>query len=399
MVNDEQFTLCVLSVVIVTAIVTPLLKLLYDPLKQFRCVTRSTIQLQAKDDPELRVLIGILNHESLPSIMNLLDVSQADEDSPLAVIAMALIELMGRVTPVIVSHKEQKTQKPDTPIESKIFNALDQFERTHEGEIGVKTYTSISYFDMMHEDICRVAADEQANIAIIPFHKQWTIDGSVGFTSRAVQNMNIRVLDTAPCSVGIMVDRGVMSGPTTTNVQPFGHVGVIFIGGPDDAECLAYGARMVRQRNVHVRVVRYLLFGSEKSKERKEETHLVDEYRRMHSGNARFMYVEEVVRDATALSSSMRSITDCFGLILVGRSHIGSPLVTGMMEWSECPELGAIGDMLASPDLGSTATVLVIQQQKVSGGKWVTTKHEQEDQSHSYGAGKVDNWSVPMMDR
>ncbi|KAH1080597.1 hypothetical protein J1N35_020358 [Gossypium stocksii] len=39
-----------------------------------------------------------------------------------------------------------------------------------------------------------------------------------------------------------------------------------------------------------------------------------------------------------------------------------SPLTTDLTDWSECPELGAIGDILAESDFSSTVSVLVIQQ-------------------------------------
>lgn len=57
---------------------------------------------------------------------------------------------------------------------------------------------------------------------------------------------------------------------------------------------------------------------------------------------------------------------DNYDLIIVGRSHPNSPLLLGLHEWSECPELGVIGDLLSSPDGETTASVLVIQQQKMN---------------------------------
>ncbi|KAK4400397.1 Cation/H(+) antiporter 15 [Sesamum angolense] len=39
-----------------------------------------------------------------------------------------------------------------------------------------------------------------------------------------------------------------------------------------------------------------------------------------------------------------------------------SPFTAGLSDWSECPELGAIGDLLASSDFVATYSVLVLQQ-------------------------------------
>jgi hypothetical protein len=54
---------------------------------------------------------------------------------------------------------------------------------------------------------------------------------------------------------------------------------------------------------------------------------------------------------------------DVFGLFIVGRGQGNiSPLTAGLTDWSECPELGAIGDLLASSDFATIASVLVVQQ-------------------------------------
>lgn len=48
--------------------------------------------------------------------------------------------------------------------------------------------------------------------------------------------MNLLVLDRAPCSVGILIDCGIMARTSTLSTTRYMyHVAVIFIGGPDDA--------------------------------------------------------------------------------------------------------------------------------------------------------------------
>jgi hypothetical protein len=47
-----------------------------------------------------------------------------------------------------------------------------------------------------------------------------------------------------------------------------------------------------------------------------------------------------------------------------GRSH--SPLTTGMSDWEECPELGTVGDFLASSEFDLSGSVLVIQRHRPS---------------------------------
>lgn len=56
----------------------------------------------------------------------------------------------------------------------------------------------------------------------------------------------------------------------------------------------------------------------------------------------------------------MNHVNDLF---IVGRGQgTMSPLTDGLTDWSECPELGAIGDLLASSDFETTASVLVMHQ-------------------------------------
>ena len=45
----------------------------------------------------------------------------------------------------------------------------------------------------------------------------------------------------------------------------------------------------------------------------------------------------------------------------------GGVVFQGHDEWSECQELGIIGDMLASPDFVTKASLLVVQQQRIRG--------------------------------
>jgi len=49
----------------------------------------------------------------------------------------------------------------------------------------------------------------------------------------------------------------------------------------------------------------------------------------------------------------------------VGRRYeMDCPQIMGLKQWSEVPELGVLGDLLASPDLHCQTSILVIQQQR-----------------------------------
>lgn len=136
-------------------------------------------------------------------------------------------------------------------------------------------------------------------------------------------------------------------------------------------QSLAYGLHMATHERVDITVTRFLLFGTENSKERKRDSDLLYEYRQTNIGNDRFGIVDKVVRDAWGLSTALKEMVEIFDLILVGSQHDESPILRGLAEWNECPELGVIGDMLSSSDIKGSASVLVIQQYRL-GHKQVT---------------------------
>ncbi|XP_050385896.1 cation/H(+) antiporter 15-like [Argentina anserina] len=371
LLSDQEFALSVIYVVVVTAVVTPLIKLLYDPSRQFSATKRSTIQ-HLKRDTELRIMACIHSQENVPTLVNILEVSNATEENPVAAIALILVELVGRSTPVLIAHHPgdnlQSSIGSSASTSNQIIKALGQYAECNEGRATLQPFTSISHYPTMHDDIIRVAFEKRAHIVILPFHKHYAIDGTIGSVNRAHQSMNINVLEKAPCSVGILIDRGILSGSMSVlSNQYIYHVAVIFLGGVDDAEALAYGSRMASHPNVDLTVARFLLFGDDNLKDRKRDTDLLEEYRRAHVGNERFVVVEEVVKDGAKLSSVIKSMVDCFDLMLVGMHHQDSPLLSGLGEWSECPELGIVGDMLASPDFRCSLSVLVVQQQRIAG--------------------------------
>ncbi|MCE0480821.1 hypothetical protein HAX54_037967 [Datura stramonium] len=367
--SDEHFAVVIIiSVILVTVIITPLLRFLLRAIEQQTPTKRRTLQ-HSRPDTELRILVCVHDLQSVPTMVNLLEASNPTEHSPIGVIALVLIELVGRAAPLLITHNHSQGNIPqDASISLQIINALRQYELAYETCVTLQPFTTITHFDLMHEDICRLALDQNATFMILPFHKHWEIDGSVGTSSRAIQNINSKVIKKAPCSVGILVDRGILKGSMVTlNNQGVFHAAVVYIGGPDDAESLAYGTRLARHPNVSITLIRFLMFGYDNARERKLDNSLIEAVRYENSMNENFIYEERVTRDGVGLSACLRGIEDRFDLIVVGKHHQDSPLLMGLGEWSECPELGVVGDFLASPDVGITASVLVVQQQRVRG--------------------------------
>ncbi|CAJ1858097.1 unnamed protein product [Sphenostylis stenocarpa] len=313
-------------------------------------------------------MVCIHDNENLPTILNLLEASYASKESRVAVTTLFLVELQGRARPILVANQAHSSLDPVSCNSNHIDNALRQYAQQNEGYVSVQSFTSISTFETMHDDVCRISLEHGANILILPFHKRWEIDGTVDVAHRSIQTMNINVLERAPCSVGILVDRGILSAsPSLLMAKAAYYIGVFFTGGADDEETLAYCTRMVRHECVYVTVVRFLLFGEENSKDRKHDSDLIDEYRHHNAGNRRFEILDEVVKDGIDLTTCIRRLVDYFDLVMVGRQHPDSVLFEGHDNWSECQELGVIGDMLASPDFVTKASVLVVQQPRTIG--------------------------------
>ncbi|XP_040971963.1 cation/H(+) antiporter 15 isoform X2 [Gossypium hirsutum] len=364
-IGNQSFTLVTVSVLVVTAIITPLVRMLYDPTKQCVSEKRSTIH-HSNSNLEFRILVCIHNPENIPTIMNILEVTHASEMNPVAVTAMVLIELVGRSTPVLVRTDKHRGETP--LLADQVLNSLIQYEARNEGCTTVQSYTSMSQFQTMHDDICRIAIDKRANVLILPFHKKWAISGKIESTSSPIQNLNINVLNKAPCSVGILIDRGILTGFTSVRTSQLKfHVAVLFLSGSDDLEALAYSFRMGKHERVHLTIIRLLVSGDENAKDFKFDNNVIHEYRQANKENDRITYEERVLTDGLCLSSYMSSNLEHYNLILVGKTHQDSPLLHGLGEWNECPELGVMGDMLASPYLKTKASVLVIQQHKLRG--------------------------------
>ncbi|XP_047319597.1 cation/H(+) antiporter 15-like [Impatiens glandulifera] len=369
LMTEGDFTVAVLMVIAVTGIITPLLRRLYDPSKIQIPLKRRNIQ-QTKAGTELSMMVCIFEQDNVPTMVNLLEASNATRENPIAVTNLLLVELVGRAMPTLVAYDPQNP--PPNNSSAAVINAFHQYEMYNEGCASVRTFTAISQLDMIHEDICRVAIDQNSTIIILPFHKHWAIDGTIGSANRVIQAMNVKVLERAPCSVAILVDRGGLHGTLSIlNNQSSYHVGVLYIGGADDSESLCYAARMANHESVVLTLVRFLHFGGDNARERKVDNELISEVRRAHAGNEGFSYREELVKDGVGLAACIGGLESCFDLIIVGRSHPDSTLMVGLEEWSECPELGVIGDILASPDANSTSSVLVVQQQRMIGGKLI----------------------------
>ncbi|KAG6415565.1 hypothetical protein SASPL_122978 [Salvia splendens] len=349
-IGRQAYSLLLLSSLLVTGIARPLIAHLYDPSSRYLGLCKNSIMLNQPND-ELRMLLCIHDADSIPTILSFIDAMHGNR--PIALFALSLTELKGRGAAVL----EQTTDITSNQAAKALNSLADRIA----GHLVVRHFTSISPYASMHDDVCTLAADQIANIAILPFHKEYTMDGTVGLSSPSVRMVNQNVMDKSPCSVAILVDRGQFLVNHKSN-QSF-HVCLLFLGGMDDCEALALCTGFIHNHNVTITFLWLRPWDHAKYTQQNVEIEMVNQFKAKTIGYHRINYKEELVKDAIDTTTVIGSLKDYdFDLCVVGRSHDAeSEMLAGINEWSECPELGVIGDMLANPDFHFS--VLVVQQQ------------------------------------
>ncbi|KAL5698422.1 Cation/H(+) antiporter 15 [Ranunculus cassubicifolius] len=395
--DDASFAIMVLVAMVTTSIITPTITLIYKPARRYVPYKRRTIQT-LKPDSELRILACIHTPRNVPTIINLLEASHPTKRSPIYVYALHLVELTGRASAMLIVHNTRKSGGSAinrTQAQSDhIINAFENYEQ-HAGGVSVQPLTAISPYATMHEDICNLAEDKRVAFIIVPFHKQQTVDGAMEATNPAYRTINQNVLANAPCSVGILVDRGLGGSTRVAASHISHHVVVLFFGGPDDREALSYASRMAEHPGINLSILRFipgeealestyrrnesvsstatasatdnkdqsiLTVVTDNDKEKQNDEDFINAFRLKTANNESIVYTEKIVNNAEETVAAIRGIDSVHDLYVVGRGQGISPLTAGLTEWSECPELGAIGDLLASSDFAATVSVLVVQQ-------------------------------------
>ncbi|KAI4354855.1 hypothetical protein L6164_003685 [Bauhinia variegata] len=99
----------------------------------------------------------------------------------------------------------------------------------------------------------------------------------------------------------------------------------------------------------------------EKQKQLDDEYICLFRHKAVHNEDS-INYFEKVVHNADEISSLLRELNEIgYDLYVVGKGKgRNSALLSNLLESSDWPELGVIGDILASPTFGSS--VLVLQQ-------------------------------------
>lgn len=342
--------------VVHAAIATPLISYLYDPSKRYVNYRRRTVQHLTRDN-ELRILVCVHEEESIFGLLNLLKATFPTRESPLGTYVLDLLKLEGREHPLLINHQFHNRSSSNATRTARIISAFRHYQIHHEGMVKNQYYTAITPYDSMHGDICTLALQKSTSLIIVPFEKS---------ESNPVRGVKRKLLDKAPCSVGILVDKKILTYFRIENESKY-HVCVVFTGGPDSREALAYGARMVENRDTRLTVIRLIAEDEFVTDliEAKLDMKAIADLSGVSGYSDRVDFREINVRDGAETSRVLMSLDDNIDFILVGRRvDEESPLVSGLVEWAnDFQELGILGDILASSDMKSNASVLVLQQQ------------------------------------
>lgn len=376
----------------------------YCPTQDFVPYKRRTIQ-NARPEEELRILACIYGTNNLPAVISLLESSNSTQTSPITVYGVQLLELVGRAPTMMVVHSSGSGRHAGGTHEeiqtSQIISTFDNYELRSEG-VTTQVLTTRSCFDTMAEDICKIAKEKRASFLILPFHKQQGVNGEMEDINPAFQTVNEGVLLTAPCSVGILIERGRSESSSNKCAK---NIAVLYLGGPDDREALTYAWRMAQAPDVHLTVIRFVpgkdvcadeedadgdleltrdnsfvSVSIDPARDKAEDEELLNKFRTETAEDPSKTVIELVLEDEEELTKAVKSLDNRnFDLYVVGRGRgVSSVLTSGLADWCECPELGAVGDLLVMSEFETAFSVLVVQQylrpNKGSGGSVISAE-------------------------
>ncbi|KAL0371881.1 UNVERIFIED_CONTAM: Cation/H(+) antiporter 18 [Sesamum calycinum] len=315
-------------------------------------------------------------HTHIPTLINLMEASRGrGKRGGLRVYAMHLMELSERSSAILMVHKARNNGLPfwskgQNSDANQIVVAFEAFQ--HLSQVSIRPTTAISPISSMHEDICTSADRKRVAMIILPYHKHQRLDGHLETTRADLRYVNRRVLEHSPCSVGILIDRGLggKSHISASNVDYT--VTALFFGGHDDREALSYGALMAEHTGINLNAIRFVVdaklvgesvqleINDQHGPEVTPDEEFLAEFKQKVSQDGSIKYEEIVVSNAAETVDAINKYNRC-NLFVIGRMPEGQ-LVAALNKKTECPELGPIGNLLISPEFKTTASVLVVQQ-------------------------------------
>ncbi|XP_020585919.1 cation/H(+) antiporter 15-like [Phalaenopsis equestris] len=386
--SGELYAVNIIGIILVGGISAMLLKALYHPSNRLAAHRRRTVQ-DCGGAVELRALTCVHCEDHVPPLLTL--ALSPTSSSPLCIYLLHLSPLVGRNNTILAPYKKKQRDRGSFRTHfgvssslatvasasaakaateaDRIVNSFVSLEQQYPtGLFTIQPFIGVSPYATMHDDICSLAADKMCNLILLPFHRRIDADVPLESVNPALRSVNTNVLLYAPCSVAILVSCNLSTPPISSLSSPHSHrIAVFFLGGPDDREALAIAARMTENPCIHLHVLRLMLplenRGNEEEMDKDEDDEAVEEFRLRTEGVETVEYREEEVKEGAETVNLMREMSEKCGLLVVGREEGRvSPFTAGLEMWSEYPELGVIGDILASKDFGGKGSVMVVQQ-------------------------------------
>ncbi|KAL9245592.1 hypothetical protein vseg_019224 [Gypsophila vaccaria] len=343
---------------------------------------------QQSPETELRVLACVHGPRHVPTMVKVIGWLSWSKDLPICAYLMHLVELLPKKRTSKMYHQLEDDELSDDDAYGEndaveINTGLDSF--ISETGIYIRQMKVVSSISCMFEDVCDVAEDLRASVVILPFHKHQRIDGKMESGKEGIRATNQRVLRHAPCSVAILVDRGLVGYSQAPGYKSTQHVAALFFGGPDDREALSLSTYMAMHLGTNLTVIRFLQASSRENQERinisshgneqvlmampsrgtedEADNSYLEEFYNRYVTSGQVGYIEKQVKDGAQTAGALRDLVDMYQLFIVGNGgRRNTSITTGMSDWEECPELGNVGDLLASSEFDPNLSVLVIQQ-------------------------------------
>ncbi|KAI3412951.1 Na_H_Exchanger domain-containing protein [Psidium guajava] len=397
--NDEVFAILVLMAIFTTFMTTPMVMAIYKPRQIIPPLVVRRLRRQPHlSEDELRVLACVHGPGNIPSLMKLMEFTRTGLCPPLRLHVVRLVELTSRPSSIIMVRRARKNGLPligrfcHGAMHDQVAVALRAYSQA--SRLTIHHSTAISVLSTMHEDINHVAQEKRAEMIILPFHKQWRSRGEdeeeIESVSYEWREVNRKVLESAPCTVAVLLDHGLgdefkQCEKQEVNVEK--RICVVFFGGPDDREALALVRRLANNSTVKVSIIRFMdeagkdLVSSTSSsspnpfkerrcipaepgveeKEKEMDEAAMEEFRTYH-GSTNYSAKaanNNLVEALTAIGRSQE-----YNLVVVGKGRFPWWMEAKLAGHEiEHDELGLIGSIFARSDKGLVSSVLVVQQQ------------------------------------
>uniref|UniRef100_A0A0E0M427 Uncharacterized protein n=1 Tax=Oryza punctata TaxID=4537 RepID=A0A0E0M427_ORYPU len=421
---EQALMAMVVGSIMSTVIAGPVFAVLFRKEKEAYACSDQALE-HMPPDKELRMLACVHGARGAPAMLSLLELLATTPRAQPTIHVLHLFDA-GRKH-VGPKRYHQRVQDSDKHIDRRIDDATQV-------NWAVDVFTSFTGLSIRQFDvgdrgaaaknaktIHRRLEEVRAGLVLVPYHKEQRYDGKMVCRRDDRCELNRKVLELAPCTVGIFADRPFWRGgasfqlPTkistseeTTAARNQGdqkagtQIAAVFLGGPDDREAVAFACRLAKNEAVRLTVIRLVLGvmhypanddhripttsddhigiyedrggggGGEEEvlsvvvHEDDPDERCVSELRREYVAKERAEYVERAVSGAMDVAAALRGTAGTFALLVVGRGGRQPPeLVVGLEGWVqmiECPEVGPVGEMLASVESLEMGSVLVVQQ-------------------------------------